>query len=317
MQMRKVGKSDLAIAPVMLGGNVFGWTADEATSFRILDAFLDAGFNSIDTADVYSMWAPGHKGGESETVLGNWFAARGNRDKVVLATKVGILPIDGKDGLSKDHITAAVEASLTRLKSDYIDIYFAHRDDENTPLEETLDAFAGLVKAGKVRVIGASNYSAARLGEALAISAKKSLPRYEILQPLYNLVERAAFEGELEAVCRDNQVGVVPYFALAAGFLTGKYRSKADLGKSPRGARGMEKYLEGRGMEVLAALDSVAARYSATPAQVAVAWLIAKPAITAPIASATSLAQLDDLIAAARLDLDRDAVAELDAACAP
>lgn len=259
----------------------------------------------------------GTQGGESETVLGNWFAARGNRDKVVLATKVGILPIDGKDGLSKDHITAAVEASLTRLKSDYIDIYFAHRDDENTPLEETLDAFAGLVKAGKVRVIGASNYSAARLGEALAISAKKSLPRYEILQPLYNLVERAAFEGELEAVCRDNQVGVVPYFALAAGFLTGKYRSKADLGKSPRGARGMEKYLEGRGMEVLAALDSVAARYSATPAQVAVAWLIAKPAITAPIASATSLAQLDDLIAAARLDLDRDAVAELDAACAP
>ncbi len=316
MQKRKIGKSDLKIAPVMLGGNVFGWTADEATSFRILDRFLDAGFNAIDSADSYSMWVPGHKGGESETVLGNWFAARGNRDKVVLATKVGTLPIDDKGGLSRRHIAAAIEGSLKRLKTDYIDIYFAHRDDQNTPLEESLDAMAGLVKAGKVRVLGGSNYSAERLSQALAISEKNSWPRYEILQPLYNLAERAAFEGALEAVCRDHDIAVVPYFALAAGFLTGKYRSEADLGKSPRGQRMAGKYLNPRGLAILGALDSVAARYGATPAQAAVAWLIAKPAITAPIASATSLAQLDDLIAAASLTLDRDAMAELDAASA-
>lgn len=316
MEKRRLGKSDLMIAPLMFGGNVLGWTAPEKTAFEILDAFLDAGFNAIDTADVYSAWIPGHKGGESETVLGNWFASRKNRDKVVLATKVGMLPLGGKVNLIKSRIEEAVDASLKRLKSDYIDLYFAHRDDEETPLEETLEAFAGLVKAGKVRTIGASNYSAARLSQALAISEKKSLPRYEALQPLYNLCDRQVFEAELEAVCRDNSVGVVPYFALASGFLTGKYRSEADAQKSPRGGKAIQQYLNPRGLKILAALDAVSARLNATPAQVALAWLIAKPAITAPIASATSLAQLKDLIAAANLTLDRDAVGELDAASA-
>jgi len=314
MEMRRLGKSDLMIAPVMLGGNVFGWTAKGDTAFAVLDAFLEAGFNAIDTADVYSAWIPGHKGGESETVLGEWMKARGNRDKVVLATKVGMLPIENKAGLSKAHINKAVEASLKRLQTDYIDLYFAHRDDEATSLEETLDTFAELVKAGKVRNIGASNYSAARLTEALSISEKKGLPRYEVLQPLYNLCEREAFEGELEAACRAHTIGVVPYFALASGFLTGKYRSEADAAKSMRGATVVKKYLNPHGQKVLAALDSVAARLKATPAQVALAWLIAKPAITAPIASATSVDQLKDLIAAAGLELDRDAMGELDAA---
>jgi aryl-alcohol dehydrogenase-like predicted oxidoreductase len=316
MEKRRLGKSDLMIAPLMLGGNVFGWTADEKTSFAVLDAFADAGLNAIDTADVYSAFVPGNKGGESETVLGNWFAARKNRDKVVVATKVGMLAIDGKAGLSKDHIARAVEASLKRLRTDYIDLYFAHRDDESTPLEETLEAFAGLVKAGKVRALGASNYSAARLAEALAIAEKKSLPRYEALQPLYNLSDRKVFEAELEAACRDHAVGVVPYFALAAGFLTGKYRSEADAKKSPRGERVVKNYLNPRGLKILAALDEIAARLKATPGQVAIAWLIARPAVTAPIASATSVEQLHDLIAAVNLKLDRDALAALDAASA-
>ena len=316
MEKRRLGKSDLMIAPVMLGGNVLGWTAPEKTAFEILDAFLDAGLNAIDTADVYSAWIPGHKGGESETVLGNWFAARKNRDKVMLATKVGMLPLGGKPNLTKARIADAVDASLKRLKTDYIDLYFAHRDDQETPLEETLEAFASLVKAGKVRAIGASNYSAARLSDALAISEKKSLPRYEVLQPLYNLYDRQAFEDELEAVCRGGGVGVVPYFALASGFLTGKYRSEADVRKSPRGDRVIQQYLNPRGLKILAALDAVSARLNATPAQVALAWMIAKPAITAPIASATSLAQLKDLVAAGNLKLDRDAMGELDAASA-
>jgi len=316
MEKRRLGKSDLMIAPLMFGGNVLGWTAPEKAAFEILDAFLDAGFNAIDTADVYSAWIPGHKGGESETVLGNWFASRKNRDKVVLATKVGMLPLGGKVNLTKSRIEEAVDASLKRLKSDYIDLYFAHRDDEETPLEETLEAFAGLVKAGKVRTIGASNYSAARLSQALAISEKKSLPRYEALQPLYNLCDRQVFEAELEAVCRGASVGVVPYFALASGFLTGKYRSEADAQKSPRGDKVIQQYLNPRGLTILAALDAVSARLNATPAQVALAWMIAKAAITAPIASATSLAQLKDLIAAANLALDRDAMGELDAASA-
>ncbi len=316
MEKRRLGKSELMIAPLMLGGNVFGWTADEKTSFAVLDAFVDAGLNAIDTADVYSAWIPGHKGGESETVLGNWFAARKNRDKIVLATKVGMLAIDNKAGLSKDHIARAVEASLKRLQTDYIDLYFSHRDDEATPLEETLEAFASLVKAGKVRALGASNYSAARLAEALAISEKKSLPRYEALQPLYNLSDRKVFEAELEAVCRDHHVGVVPYYALAAGFLTGKYRSEADAKKSPRGGQVVQKYLNPRGLKILAALDEVAKRLKATPSQVAIAWLIARPTITAPIASATSVEQTHDLVAAVKLKLDRDAIAELDAASA-
>ncbi len=316
MEKRRLGKSNLMIAPVMLGGNVFGWTADEKTSFAILDAFLDAGFNAIDTADVYSIWITGHKGGESETVLGNWFAARKNRDKVVLATKVGMQMGPDKQGLSKAYITQAVEASLSRLRTDYIDLYFAHRDDEKTPLDETLDAFASLVKAGKVRTIGASNYSGARLTEALAISAKKGLPRYEVLQPLYNLYDRAAFEGELEAVCREHQIGVVPYYALASGFLSGKYRSEADVTKSPRGMLVGSKYLNPRGLKILAGLDEVAARLGAKPAQVALAWLMAKPAISAPIASATNVDQLKDIIAAATLKLDGQALTALDAASA-
>ena len=316
MEKRRLGKSNLTIAPLMLGGNVFGWTADEKTSFAILDAFVDAGLNAVDTADVYSAFAPGNKGGESETVLGNWFASRKSRDKIVLATKVGMLAIENKAGLSKDHIARAVEASLKRLQTDYIDLYFAHRDDEATPLEETLDAFAALVKAGKVRALGASNYSAARLAEALAISEKKSLPRYEALQPLYNLSDRKVFEAELEAVCRERQVGVVPYYALAAGFLTGKYRSEADAKKSPRGDRVVQTYLNARGRKILAALESVAARLKATPGQVAIAWLIARPSVTAPIASATSVEQLRDLVAAVHLKLDHDAVTALDAASA-
>lgn len=316
MQKRKLGKSELTIAPLTLGGNVFGWTADEKTSFAILDAFLGAGFNAIDTADMYSLWVPGHKGGESETVLGNWFAARKNRERVVLATKAGFLPIDGKAGLSRAHIVRAVEDSLRRLKTDYIDLYFAHRDDPETPLEETLGAFADLVKAGKVRVLGASNYSAARLKDALATSEKNVLPRYEVLQPLYNLYDRADFEGELESLCRERMLGVAPYYALASGFLTGKYRSEADVKKSPRGGMVAQKYLNPRGLKILGALDAVAQRLKATPAQIALAWLMAKPAIAAPIASATSLDQLKDLIAAANLTLDRDAMGELDAASA-
>ncbi|MDE3114382.1 MAG: aldo/keto reductase [Pseudomonadota bacterium] len=317
MEKRRLGNSDLMIAPLMFGGNVFGWTADEKASFDILDAFVDAGFNAIDTADVYSLWVPGHQGGESETVLGKWFAARGRRDKVMLATKVGMLSVDGdKGGLSKAHIAKAVEASLKRLQTDYIDLYFAHRDDEATPLEETLEAFAALMKAGKVRALGASNYTAARLKEALAVSTRHGLPRYEVLQPLYNLYDRAAFEDELEAVCTKNEIGVVPYYALASGFLSGKYRSEADAKKSPRGQMVVKKYLDDRGRKILAALDSVAARLKVTPAQVALAWMIAKPAITAPIASATSVAQLNDILAAARLKLDAGATAELDAASA-
>jgi aryl-alcohol dehydrogenase-like predicted oxidoreductase len=316
VEKRRLGKSELMIAPLMLGGNVFGWTADEKTSFAVLDAFLDAGLNAIDTADVYSAFVPGNKGGESETVLGNWFATRKNRDKVMLATKVGMLAIDGKAGLSKDHIARAVEASLKRLQTDYIDLYFAHRDDEGTPLEETLEAFAALVKAGKVRAVGASNYSATRLNEALAISAKKSLPRYEALQPHYNLADRKVYEAELQAVCRDHDIGVVPYFALALGFLTGKYRSEADAKKSQRGDRVVKGYLNPRGKKILAALDSISARLKATPAQVSLAWLMARPTITAPIASATSVEQMRDLVAAVKLKLDRDAIAELDVASA-
>lgn len=316
MEKRRIGNTDLAIAPLMLGGNVFGWTADQAASFAVLDAFAEAGFSAIDTADVYSMWVPGHKGGESETVLGNWMASRKNRDRIVIATKVGMLPIGGKPGLSKAQIHEAAEASLKRLKTDYIDIYFAHRDHEENPLEETLEAFGALVKAGKVRVIGASNYSADRLSQALAVSEKQGLPRYEILQPLYNLYDRSGFEAGLQALCREKNIGVVPYYGLGSGFLSGKYRSEDDAKKSMRGGMVVNKYLNDRGRKILAGLDSVSARLKTTPARVAIAWLIAQPAITAPIVSATKVEQLDDLVAAVKLKLDRDALAELDAASA-
>jgi aryl-alcohol dehydrogenase-like predicted oxidoreductase len=305
MEKRRLGQSDLMVSPLCLGGNVFGWTADEATSFKILDGFVDAGLNFIDTADVYSAWVPDHTGGESESIIGRWMKARGTRDRVVVATKVG-----WERGLSAAHIRTAVEDSLKRLQTDCIELYQSHKDDPNTPLEETLGAHAELIKAGKVRAIGASNYSAARLREALDVSARTGLPRYESLQPEYNLHDRAGYEAELEPLCRENSLGVICYYALASGFLTGKYRSEADFGKSARGQR-MGKYLNERGRRILAALDEVAAQCQATPAQVALAWLIARPGLTAPIASATSLDQLKDLIAATRLRLDPAAIERL------
>ena len=310
---RPLGRSGLQVAPLCLGGNVFGWTVDEAMSFRLLDAWVDAGMNFIDTADVYSRWATGHSGGESEAILGKWFRQSGKRNRVVLATKVGMAmgETDQDKGLSKIYIRRAVEASLRRLKTDVIDLYQSHVDDAATPLEETLATYAELIKEGKVRAIGASNYSAARLGEALAVSAAQGLPRYESLQPLYNLMERAAYEGELETVCVDNGLGVINFFALARGFLTGKYRSSADLGKSVRGG-GVETYLDERGLAVLGALDAVAGTLGGTPGQVALAWQIARPGITAPIASATSSAQLDELVGAARLVIDKPSIALID-----
>jgi len=315
VEKRKLGDSGIAIPPLMFGGNVFGWTVDEAASFKLLDALTEAGFNAIDTADVYSAWAPGHRGGESETVIGNWLKRRGGRDKVVIATKVGMQMGSGDKGLSKAWITRAADDSLRRLQTDYIDLYQAHRDDEETPLEETLQAFAGLLAQGKVRAIGASNYTAPRLKEALQTSKRLGLPRYESLQPHYNLMERALFEPELQPLCLAEGLGVIPYYALAAGFLTGKYRSEADLGKSPRGA-GAGKYLNERGLRVLAILDEVAARHAATPAQVALAWLIARPGVTAPIASATSVEQLHDLVKSVQLKLDRQDIEAIDRASA-
>jgi len=313
MDKRKLGKSGLQIAPLMLGGNVLGWTADEATSFQLLDRFVAAGLDAIDTADVYSSWVPGHKGGESETVIGNWLRARGGRDKVVIATKVGWDQKEG--GLARDRIMARAEASLRRLQTDYIDLYQSHVDDTATPLEETLRAHEALLSQGKVRAIGCSNYTAPRLRQALQVSADKGLPRYESLQPHYNLYQRADYERELEPLVLKEGIGVIPYYSLASGFLTGKYRSEADFGKSPRGG-GARAMLNERGRRILAALDKVAARTGATPASVALAWLMARPSITAPIASATTLGQLEELIAATRLQLDADAIGQLDAASA-
>jgi aryl-alcohol dehydrogenase-like predicted oxidoreductase len=311
MEKRKLGNSGLEIAPLMFGGNVLGWTADEATSFKLLDRFVAAGLNAIDTADVYSAWVPGHKGGESETVIGNWLKARGGRDKVVIATKVGWDQKRG--GLAKDRIAAKAEASLRRLQTDYIDLYQSHLDDPATPLDETLAAHAALLQQGKVRAIGCSNYTAPRLAAALQASAEKGLPRYETLQPHYNLYNRADYERELEPLVLKEGIGVIPYYSLASGFLTGKYRSQADLGKSPRGG-GAGAMLDERGLRILAALDDVAARSGSTPASVALAWLMARPSVTAPIASATTLDQLEDLVAATRLKLDADAIKLLDAA---
>ncbi len=311
MQHRPLGRSGLSIAPLMLGGNVFGWTADEGTSHAILDAFVAGGFNAIDTADVYSSWVPGHTGGESETVIGTWLKARGKRDDVVIATKVGMWP--AQPGLSAANIVAACEGSLKRLQTDYIDLYQSHRDDADTAQDETAEAFSRLVKAGKVRTIGASNFDAARLGSALKISADMGLPRYDTLQPAYNLVDRA-IEGPLQQLCVDQEVAIISYYGLANGFLTGKYRSAADLGKSPRGPRSKALLESERGQAVLAALDTVSAELGATPAQVALAWVMARPAVAAPIASATSLEQLQELMGAARLALDAGQMSRLDAA---
>ncbi len=314
MDKRPLGRSGLTISPLVFGGNVFGWTADEAASFRLLDAFVDAGFDAIDTADVYSAWVPGHTGGESETVIGRWLAARpGMRARVKILTKVGMWP--ARPGLSAANIAAACEDSLRRLQTDYIDLYQAHRDDEATPQDETAEAFGQLIAAGKVRAVGASNFTAERLASALKAAAAVGAPRYEALQPHYNLLERARFEGPLQDLCVREGLGVIPYYALASGFLTGKYRSEADLGQSPRGG-GVKKYLQGKGPAVLAALEAVAARQSATPAQVALAWLLTRPALTAPIASATRPAQLDDLIKAVTLSLSAEDLAELDRASA-
>ena len=315
MDKRRIGRSDLAVAPFCLGGNVFGWTADEATSFAILDRFVERGFDFIDTADVYSRWAPGHAGGESETVIGRWFAARpGIRERIVLATKVGMDLGEAGEGLSAQHIERACEASLRRLQPDRIALYQSHLDATATPLDETLRAHERLIAAGKVRVIGASNYSAARLGEALQVSASAGLQRYECLQPDYSLAERG-YEAELEPLCRAEQIGVIGYFSLAAGFLTGKYRTAQDAAGRARENR-VAKYINPRGLSLLGVLDSVSGTLGASPAQVALAWIIARPGITAPIASATSVAQLDELLGSAALTLTADAIARLDAASA-
>jgi aryl-alcohol dehydrogenase-like predicted oxidoreductase len=304
MDYRPLGRSDLMVSPLCFGGNVFGWTADERTSFSLLDAWIDAGFNFVDTADVYSRWAPGHTGGESESVIGRWVKQGGRRNQLVIATKVGNDMGEGRIGLKPERIREAVEASLRRLHIDCIDLYQAHRDDASTPLDATLEAFAQLVKEGKVRVLGASNYSASRLHEALETSQRLGLPRYESLQPLYNLYDRFEFEDELQALCRREHVGVINYYALAAGFLTGKYRGAADVSKSKRGQMVVQKYLNARGEGIVHALDEAAQRSKATPAQVAIAWLLAQPGITSPIASATSVAQLNELVKAAELRLD-------------
>ena len=310
MQKRKLGKSGLEIAPLVFGGNVFGWTVDEKGSFALLDQFLGAGFNCVDTADVYSKWKPGNKGGESEVIIGNWFKARGNRANVILASKCGLEMAPDKKGLAKAYIIRAVEDSLKRLQTDYIDLYQSHRDDPSVPVEETMDAHATLVKAGKVRVVGASNFDAARLKASLTASAKAGIPRYETLQPLYSLVERAEFEGDLQTLCVAEHVSVIPYYSLASGFLTGKYRSEADVGNAARGA-GVKKYLNPRGFAVLKALDDAAAKNDATLAQVALAWLLAQPAIAAPIASATSATQLADILKSTTLELDKESLAAL------
>ena len=313
MNKRTLGQSGLQVSALCFGGNVFGWTIDEATSFTLLDAWVDAGMNFIDTADIYSRWVPGHTGGESETIIGKWLKRTGKRGQVIIATKVGKDMGDGQVGLAPAYIRSAVEASLKRLQTDVIDLYQSHDDDPSVPLADTLGAYADLIRAGKVRAIGASNFTAARLSEALAVSAAHGLPRYECLQPHYNLVERPAYEAELEAVCVQHGLGVINFFALASGFLSGKYRSLNDLGKSLRG-EGAKQYLNAHGLKVLAALDSVAARLNSTPAQVALAWQIARPSITAPIASATSLDQLQGLVAAAALTLDAEAIRSIDLA---
>jgi aryl-alcohol dehydrogenase-like predicted oxidoreductase len=314
MQTRRLGQSSLEVSPLCFGGNVFGWTADETTSFKLLDAFVAAGFNFIDTADSYSTWVAGHKGGESETIIGKWFKARGNREKVIIATKVGS-EVAGKKGLSKSYILSEAEESLRRLQTDYIDLYQSHRDDPGTAVEETLEAYNELVKQGKVRVIGASNFTAERLDSSLQASRKHGYPRYESLQPNYNLYDRADYESKLEPVCQKEKLGVIPYFSLASGFLTGKYRTQADIERSARG-KFVQKYMNERGLRIVAALDRVAKEIGSTPARVALAWLMARLSITAPIASATSLEQLNELVEATKLKLGADAISILNHASA-
>ncbi|HLF12560.1 MAG TPA: aldo/keto reductase [Gammaproteobacteria bacterium] len=314
MDKRPLGNTGISIAPLVLGGNVFGWTADEHTSFAILDRFLDAGLNAIDTADSYSQWVPGHRGGESETIIGKWLKkSPRRRDKAVIITKVGMELGPDKKGLSAKRIAQAADDSLRRLQTDHIDLYLSHYPDAATPVEETLLAYEHLMQQGKVKAIGCSNFDAAQLREALDVAAAKGLPRYEVLEPEYNLYARGKYEGALRDLCIAEGLGVIPYFGLASGFLTGKYRSKADLGKSVRGQR-IEKYLDARGMRILGALDAVAIAHDAQPAEVALAWLIAREGVTAPIASATTLEQLESLIRATQLALTEADIGLLDAA---
>jgi aryl-alcohol dehydrogenase-like predicted oxidoreductase len=313
MHKRPLGRSGLATAPLALGGNVFGWTADETTSFAILDRFVDAGFDLVDTANSYSTWVPGHAGGESETIIGKWLKQGGKRDRVLIATKVG-MPMGGEQGLAPAQVEKHVEASLRRLQTDRIDLYQTHKDDPETPVEETLEALGRLVKAGKVRAIGASQYKPGRLVESLQASARLTLPRYETLQPEFNLYDRAGFERDYQQLALEHDLAVIPFFGLAKGFLSGKYRKLADIEGRPRAA-GLKKYFEGdRGMRILAALDNVGGRLGATPAQVSLAWMMAQPSIAAPIVSVTSVAQLDEILGAARVTLDPQALAELDGA---
>jgi aryl-alcohol dehydrogenase-like predicted oxidoreductase len=298
----------IEVAPLAFGGNVFGWTIDEERSFELLDAFADAGFNLIDTADVYSHWKPGNKGGESETIIGKWMKQRGNRNKVIIVTKVGGAVAGGKKSLTRQHILEAVDGSLQRLQTDYIDLYLSHWDDLDTPVAETIEAYAEIIKQGKVKAIGASNLSAERLVESLQYSEAHGLPRYEALQPEYNLYNRRKYEQEYEPICIEKGLGVINYYALASGFLTGKYRTPGDVEKSARGGGVVKTYLNDRGLRILNALDEVTTNYNTTPASIAIAWLIARPSITAPIASATSIEQLDDLVKAAQLQLDTQAI---------
>ena len=315
MKLRQLGNSEMQVAPLMFGGNVFGWTADTATSFSILDAFVGHGFNFIDTADVYARWVPGNHGGESETVLGEWFARSGKRDEVVLATKVGMDLGDGQKGLAGKYILEAAEASLRRLKTDYIDLYQSHVDDATVPLDETLRAYQKLIEQGKVRMIGASNYTGARLREAVELAKREGLPVYQTLQPHYNLYDRQGFEQDQQPVALELGIGVVPYFSLASGFLTGKYKTKEDSAGANRESR-VAKYFDERGMKILAALEEVSKETGAKIATISLAWLMAQPTILAPIASATSVAQLEDLVAAPNLTLSEDALAKLTAASA-
>jgi aryl-alcohol dehydrogenase-like predicted oxidoreductase len=315
MQTRSLGSSNIQIVPLVLGGNVFGWTIDAPTSFRVLDAFVDRGFNFIDTADVYSRWLPGNHGGESETILGQWFQKSGKRAKVVLATKVGNDMGDGKQGLSKKYILEEVEASLKRLQTDHIDLYQSHKDDESTPLQETLEAYQQLIQQGKVRIIGASNYKGDRLTEAIELAQQQNLPVYQTLQPEYNLYDRQDYEQDLAPVAEKFHLGVIPYFALASGFLTGKYKTVADTKGKNRGSR-VEKYFDARGEKILKALDEVSKQTHAKQASVALAWLLAQPTITAPIASATSTDQLESLFAAVDLKLDAASLEKLTQASA-
>jgi aryl-alcohol dehydrogenase-like predicted oxidoreductase len=315
MEKRKLGKSGIEFAPIAFGGNVFGWTADEATSHRLLDAFVDAGFSFIDTADVYSRWVPGHKGGESEAIIGSWLKKNpAKRSKVQIATKCGMVPPEG--ALGRDHIRKSVDDSLKRLNTDHVELFQSHKDDKATPLEETLSTYGELIKAGKLGAIGASNYEAPRLAEAVKLSRDKGLPRYESLQPHYNLMERGLFEGALENECLKEGIGVIPYYSLASGFLSGKYRSEGDVGDAKRGA-GVKKYINPKGLGVLKALDDVAKKHNSNTTQVALAWLMQRKAITAPIVSATSLQQLKDLIAAPGIKLDATDVTAIDKASAP